>query len=243
MIKLIKSKRKVLYSMIIGLLITTQFTGCFIKSKSEVVTYFNDFTEVFPTKDLTVFMDGQAEDTKQSLKGYSKASSISCYLDTKTEKGDKTVGISLGTEDLKGNFIIRVEENEKDIDNKYPVYYDKDGIYLVDENVDESVKEEVENFKIPYNFISLDKDYLKSLKCTNNYYNFEVPSYGITYKLKADDKNIQKIRELYPDFPIEDDNLVLYFEGDGEETKRHYNLTIYLDKDHTNYFSVYLTLE
>lgn len=197
----------------------TILTGCFRPSNKEIVDKFTDLITIFPTEDLSTLYDKETVNSSYLSDEDLGTWTISSYLNTKNGEDRKKVGILLSfnrnTKESKGDLIVKNIENEEEMENEYPIYYDKDGIHFVDNNVDESVKQELANFKLPYNYINLKREYIDNLKDTRVYYNGEVPLYGITYKLESDDININKIKEVYPELPIDTDNVVLDFEGNG----------------------------
>lgn len=211
----INSGKKLMMILIGGLVIMTQITGCMNKpSKKEVVDKFSDFLTMFPSKDMTFLYDKEG-DRSNLDEGDLGTWVISSYKYLNDEKGKRKTGVVLpfnrNTKEAKGKLFIEKDEEEKE----YSVYYDKEGIHLVDENVDESVKQELDSFKLMYEYISLNRAYLDSLSNSEVYYNGEVPLYDITYKLKEDDENIKKIKEIYPELSIDKDNISLVLEGDG----------------------------
>lgn len=216
----------------------TLLTGCFGKSNQEIVNYFSDFISMYPTEDLTVLYD-KNPDNSNLPSGDLGTWVISSYLYTSDKKD---IGIVLGfnrnTREAKGNFIVKEGNNETRIKNNYSIYYDKDGIHFLDENVDESVKEDLANFNMMYNFISLNNEYIDSLKAIKFSYNAEVPMYEAKYKLTTDDINIKKIKEIYPNLTIDEDNINLNLSGDGTtwNTAARLSLEIALDETYDNRF-------
>jgi hypothetical protein len=233
-----KNVKKLL--LLIGeLLIMTQITGCLNKpNKKEIVDKFNDFITMFPSKDLSSLYDKEG-DRSNLEDGDLGIWVISSFLNTTTEKGDEMIGVVLGfnknTRKAKGKLIL----NEGEIKNKYPIYYDKSGIHLVDEDIKESIKEELANFRMMYDFISLNREYLDSLESTRILYNGEVPLYKAIYKLNSKDKNINKIKQIYPELPIDISNSTLNLSGEGTpwNTTSSLSLEIFLDDNTNNYFS------
>ena len=228
----------------------TTITSCSSKpSDKEIEGKFGDFVNMFPTEDLTVLYD---KDSSGSDLGVDDLGTwiLSSYLDTSDEDKSKTSGVVLefnrNTKQAKGTFYIRLYK-DKDVieDMEYSIYYDKDGIHLVDDNIEESVVEELSKFKIMYEYVSVGREYLDTLKAKEFYYNGEVPLYGATYKLTSEDKNIKKIKELYPEMTMDENNLTLDLERHGTlwRTTGYVTLKIFLDDKHNNYFTASMSLK
>ncbi|WP_156626756.1 Csa1 family protein [Clostridium tertium] len=218
-------------------------------SDKEIVGKFAEFVNMFPTEDLTVLYDknGNGSDLKAGDLGTWQLSS---YKYSISEKGDEKIGVIIrfnrNTKEAKGIFIKSVIKDEETIEDiEYPIYYDKDGLHFVDKNMEASIVEELSNFKIMYEFISIDREYLNTLKSKDIFYNEEVPLYGATYKLTAEDKNIKKIKELYPDVVMDENNLILDFMGNGTpwKTTSYLSLWIRLDDKNNNYFKANMSFK
>lgn len=242
-----KNKRKIL-SFIGLVLIITQLMGCFGPSNWEIVEKFSDFITMFPTEDLSVLYDKNADKYGYSY-GDLGTWVVSSHLHTGTEGDRKSVSVVLAfnrnTRQSKGNFHISTRKDGQEVKDAYRIYYAEDGLHLVDENVDEAVKEELANFNIMFNFISVkDRTYLDGLKKEIIAYNYNVPMYRAKYKLTPDDINVKKIKELYPDLPIEDDSITLELSGTGSPwyDKFGLELEISLDSSFDNRFSCSMSL-
>lgn len=96
-----------------------------------------------------------------------------------------------------------------------------------------------------YEFISIGREYLDTLKVEEIYYNGEVPLYGATYKLIAKDENIKKIKELYPDVVMDENNLILELMGNGTpwNTTSYLSISIRLDDKNNNYFNANMSFK
>ena len=204
---------------------------------------------MFPTEDLTVLYDknGNGSDLKAGDLGTWE---LSTFKHSTSEKGRERVGVSIGfnrnTKEGKGTFFKSIVKDKEFIEDKeYPIYYDENGFHFVDENIEASLIEELSNLKMMYEFISIGREYLDTLKAKEFYYNGEVPLYGATYKLTAEDKNIKKIKELYPDMTMDENNLTLDLEGHGTlwRTTGDVTLNIFLNDKHNNYFTAGMSLK
>ena len=221
----------------------TTFTGCIGPSDKEIVDKFTDFVNMFPTKDLTVLYDKEG-DTSDLEDGDLGTWVLSSYKNLTTEKGDEMIGIVIwfnrNTKQAEGNFLKSITKNEKVIEEiEYPVYYDKDGFHFLDKNIETDLIKELSDFKMMYEYISITREYLDNLESKRIFYNGEVPLYGASYKLTSEDENIKRIKELYPDITMDEDNLSLYLEGVGDdwETTNNFFIKIYLDSKSDNYIS------
>ena len=112
--------------------------------------------------------------------------------------------VTMGASDYKMPPI----QNTVGLNNEYIMFIDSE-IDLTDKEV----LNKFNKFKIMFEYISLDQEYISNLELDHKYYNAEVPIYGLTYKLLSDDKNINEIKEIYPEFKVEE--VKLEFEGDG----------------------------
>ncbi|MGL4655400.1 MAG: Csa1 family protein, partial [Sarcina sp.] len=78
------------------------------------------------------------------------------------------------------------------------------------------IKEQVEKFKMIYEFIELDREYLDELESTRINYNPNVPMFDASYKLKSNDENIDRIKELYPNLDVDENECELELHGSAE---------------------------
>ncbi|MGL4654769.1 MAG: Csa1 family protein [Sarcina sp.] len=207
----------------------------------QVVDKFDGFIQMFPSKDLSVLYDKAGG---SGLKPGDKGSwNISSYL--YTEKSTKGVGVSINfdrnTRKAKGEFILRDNDNEFE----YPISYENAKILLVDEeNTPDNVKEELAGFKMLYEFIELDREYLENnLQLIDTMYNPNAPIFTADYKFKMGDKNIAKIKEIYPKLVIDEENCDLELRGRGEPWNMlgRLGLTIDLDKEENAYLASYMS--
>ncbi|MGL4654597.1 MAG: Csa1 family protein [Sarcina sp.] len=206
----------------------------------QVVDKFDGFIQMFPTKDLSVLYDkAGGSGVKYGDKG---SWYVSSYL--YTEKSTKSVGVSINfdrnTRKAKGEFILRDNDNEFE----YPISYENAKILLVDEeNTPDNVKEELADFKMLYEFIELDREYLENnLQLIDTMYNPNAPIFTADYKFKMGDKNIAKIKEIYSELVIDEENCDLELRGRGEpwNTIGMLGLTINLDKEKNTCFTSYM---
>ncbi|WP_297523131.1 Csa1 family protein [uncultured Clostridium sp.] len=236
----------------------TQITGCGSSdpnnsnnpSNKQIVDKFNDFLKMFPSEDLTFLydkdgsvssIDGGYIEGGRGLGTEDKGTwTISSYIKTKEDESPiATFGISLkfnkNTKKATGNLIFRKGE----IDNKYPIYYDEEGLHLLNEDIPDNIKEGFSKFKMMYEFIELDREYLDSLEVTKIMYNGNSPIFDASYKLNKDDENIAKIKELYPNLIIDENNcaLELYGRGIPWNSQGRLSLEIVLDKERNTYFT------
>ncbi|VYU40677.1 Csa1 family protein [Clostridium tertium] len=238
---------------IMGLLIMTTITGCsnvFNRpSDKEIEGKFGEFVNMFPIEDLTVLYD------KDGNRSNLKVDDLGTWLIStdkysRSEKGREIIGIDIrfnrNTKESKGRFYKTIKNGEDVIEDiEYPIYYDKEGFHFIDENLEESLVEELSNFKMMYEYLSVGREYLDTLKAKEFYYNGEVPLYGATYKLTTEDKNIKKIKELYPEMTMDENNLTLDLEGHGTlwTTTGYVTFNIFLDDKHNNYFTAMMAFE
>ena len=227
----------------------TTFTGCIGPSDKKIVDKFTDFVNMFPTEDLTVLYDkeGNQSDLKDGDLG---TWVLSSYKYSRSDRGRERIGVVIwfnrNTKEANGTFFKRITKNEEVIENReYPIYYDKDGLHFSDENIEQDLIEELDNFKMMYEYISIGRKYLNTLEAKDFYYNGEAPLYGVRYKLTSEDINIKKIKELYPNIPIDEDNLSLSLEGRGDdwETTNNFTIDIHLDSNADNYITSMMSFD
>lgn len=146
--------------------------------------------------------------------------------------------------EARGKFYLRTINTDLPLEEQvkkeeYPVYYDKEGIHFLEEIKDEEVLNKFNKFKILFDYVSIDEEDIANLNLEEKYYNPEVPIYGLTYKLPKGDKNVEKIKEMYPEFQVKEDEVKLELEGncDPESTVGWQDLSFILDKEG----NVYLT--
>ncbi|HCY1932472.1 TPA: tandem-type lipoprotein [Staphylococcus aureus] len=104
------------------------------------------------------------------------------------------------------------EFNEKDQQKKYHVELKNNKIVLLDNVEDPNLKNKIENFK----FFSQYADFrdLKNYKNGNISSTDNVPSYDAEYKMSNTDKNVKKLREVYPITTKKSPVLKLHIDGD-----------------------------
>ncbi|MGL4656649.1 MAG: Csa1 family protein [Sarcina sp.] len=216
-------------------------------SEEEIVDKFNEFIDIFPSDDLSFLFDKEGHVSSvdgEYLSGSSDLHSgdrgnwnISSYL--YTEKSKKGVGVSINfnknTRKAEGNFILS-DNHER---TRYPIYYENGKILLADEkNTPENVKEKIADFKILTEFIELDRKYLNTLDRVDTMYNANAPIFTVDYNLKQGDKNLNKIKEVYPNLEVDKNNCKLELRGRGTpwSTTGLLNMTINLDANENAYF-------
>ncbi|MGL4654425.1 MAG: Csa1 family protein [Sarcina sp.] len=227
----------------------TQIIGCTDSEKERMILgKFNDFLTMFPSEDLTFLFDKEGE--VSSVTGESLVSQggselengdlgswrITSYVNTRQE-ADKPIsvfGIVLGFDKNSnragGNLVFRKGDREE----LYPIYYDEGKLHLVEEDAPKYIKDGLSKFKIMYDFIELDKEYIiNDLKNTSLMHNLNAPIFNAHYKLENDEKNILKIKEVYPDLPMNEDDYSLVLEGNGTpwNVRSSVSLEIILDKE------------
>ena len=96
-----------------------------------------------------------------------------------------------------------------------------------------------------YEFIELDRAYLDGLESTRMMYNPNAPIFDAFYKLEADDKNINNIKEAYPNLAIDENNVTLELQGKGTpwRTTGRVGMKIVLDKERNNYLISYMSFD
>ena len=244
-----ESIKKLLLLLVGGVLIMTTVTGCIGPSDKKIVGKFTDFVNMFPTEDLTILYDkeGDASELEDGDLGIWTISS-SKYL--RSEKGRERIGVVIwfnrNTKEAKGTFSKSITKNEKVIEDiEYPIYYDKDGLHFSDKNIEAPLVKELDDFKMMYEYISIGRKYLNTLEPKDFYYNGAAPLYGVRYKLTSEDINIKKIKELYPNIPIDEDNLILSLEGRGDdwETTNNFTIDIQLDSNDDNYMTAMMSFD
>lgn len=89
-----------------------------------------------------------------------------------------------------------------------------------------------------YEITSLDLKYLSSLELIAKYYNPKLRVYGLSYKLPETDKNIEKLKNFYPNLNIDKFNVRLELNGSSTVgIKNGYHmLTILHDPVQDSYF-------
>ena len=145
------------------------------------------------------------------------------------------------TKEAKGNLIFR-KGDKKD---EYPVFYDKEGIHLLDENAPEYIREGLSKFKMMYEVVEVDREYLDNLKNKNIMYSDNSSLFNAHYELNKDDKNIAKIKEIYSNLSMNNDKYKLVLEGKGTpwKIKSRVSMRIILDETNNNYFTSAIVLQ
>ncbi|MGL4654774.1 MAG: Csa1 family protein [Sarcina sp.] len=229
------SIKKILVVMI-GLLVMMVGVKCF-KGDSEVISRFNGFMKMFPSKDLMFLYDKEGGEGGWENLDYGDKGTWKVSSSFRSEDLGKYVHIILGfnknTGEARGNFFLEYNDREE---APYPIYYDETGLHLVDDNVDDSVKEELDKFKFPIEVLSLDSSYLKSLKTLDVHYSFKPVSYRAKFRMKENDENMKKIKELYSELSIDEKECVLELQTDGRAwgVGSSIDLNLILDKNRDN---------
>ncbi|MGL4654782.1 MAG: Csa1 family protein [Sarcina sp.] len=240
-----KGIKKLIIMLVSGILVMTHLTGCVISNDSSVVENFNEFLEMFPSEDLTFLYDKEGETSSvngEKLKGKSNlvegdlgqwciSSSISIQENVGEDYETFHTVLWFDRESRTATGKVSLWDEERD--EEYYISYDEKGIHLDDENAPDYIKEGLSKFRLMYEYISLDKEYMKSLEMTGSRYNSNVPKFSVQYKLKPDDKNIAKIKEIYPEIVVDANNCTLKLEGDSEpwDTLGTMSLNISVDKE------------
>ena len=240
--------------MLSFIVILTEFMGCgkgifgIGKSDKEITSVFSDFQELFPSEDLMFLYEKGGAITEEELKKRNELLEagieeeyhsngvwvVSTNFRNKEKRAHGVLVFNLDTREARGNLHLdygEVDEEGEDIDYTYPIYYDKDGLHLVDENVDQIVKDEVKNFKFATEFLTLDKSYIKSLKPSKIRHSSKVGRYTANYLLTLEDKNVAKIKEIYPEFKIDEEHCKLNFETSNTGWRKSKDLEIILDEE------------
>ena len=226
-----------------GILTMTLLNGCVREDKNSeeaILSNFTDFIDMFPSEDLTYLYDkeGSGDLDKDDLGTWVVSSDVSYKEDGILKSYGCNLFFNRNLRQSRGNFIImNIQEGKATVSEEYPIYYDKEGIHLLEEVNDEEILNKFNKFKMMFEYISLDKEYIKKLELERKYYNAEVPIYGLLYKLSSDDKNLSVIKELYPEFQVKEDEGKLKFHGhiDPTSTIGWGTITMSLDKERNAY--------
>ena len=235
-------RKRLLTLFLGGILTMTLLNGCVREDKNSeeaILSNFTDFIDMFPSEDLTYLYDkeGSGDLDKDDLGTWVVSSRVYYY------EGDirKSVGCNLffnrNLREARGRFYVSSRQLESENEESYTIYYDKEGIHLLEEVNDEEILNKFNKFKMMFEYISLDQEYISNLDLVYKYYNYEVPIYGLTYKLPLEDKNINTIKQIYPEFRVEDNEVKLEFEGHADPTSTvgWETLRIPLDKERNAY--------
>ncbi|WP_366938281.1 Csa1 family protein [uncultured Clostridium sp.] len=103
----------------------------------------------------------------------------------------------------------------------------------------ENIKNGLVKFTIMYDFIELDREYLDNLKSTRIVHNPNMPLYDAVYNLKPNDKNIAKIKQIYPDLVVDEKKCTLELNANGRpwDTIGRVYLQINLDGKSNTYLT------
>ncbi|MGL4654773.1 MAG: Csa1 family protein [Sarcina sp.] len=236
---------KKLAVILVIIILPIQVLGCsskHTKSESQVLSAFTGFIDILSEGDLMMFFSESEKIVNSEGKtlNWHPANSKMWLVSSSFDSGDKMVDVTLyfdrEKKEANGTVDISTKENGEEgynISGSYPAYYDEEGLHLKNENVPKSVKKEVEEFIFLNEFLEVTKEDLDELQDKKIDYNYSskrgVEFYTADYKLKPDDKNIKKVRELYPDISIDEQNVSLKFETRGNDWDESKDLEFNLD--------------
>ena len=236
-------RKKLLALFLGGILTMTLLNGCVESNKNseeEILSNFTDFIDMFPSEDLTYLYDkkGSGSLEPNDLGTWVVDSYVNYREDGILKSYGVVIFFNKNLREARGKFLIKnIDTNTNIKKQEYLISYDKEEIHLLGEVTDKEVLNKFNKFKIMFEYISLDQEYISNLELDHKYYNAEVPIYGLTYKLLSDDKNINEIKEIYPEFKVEE--VKLEFEGDGypNSTLGSETIVITLDKERNSYIT------
>ena len=236
-------RKKLLALFLGGILTMTLLNGCVESNKNseeEILSNFTDFIDMFPSEDLTYLYDKEGSGSLEPNDLGTWV--VDSYVNYREDGILKSYGVVIffnkNLREARGKFLIKnIDTNTNIKKQEYLISYDKEEIHLLGEVTDKEVLNKFNKFKIMFEYISLDQEYISNLELDHKYYNAEVPIYGLTYKLLSDDKNINEIKEIYPEFKVEE--VKLEFEGDGypNSTLGSETIVITLDKERNSYIT------
>lgn len=235
--------KKILLLLLGGVLLVTTVTGCSNtlkkESKEEIEGLFSDFMSVFQSDNYEFLYDKKGGNSNLP-EGDLGSWILTANMYHRDVDQDHMIGIQLifnkNLRMCRGDFTID--------DNKYPIFYENGKIGLIDQNTSLDVKDELSNFKLLFDIINLDEAYLHTLESKRYFYNYEVPLYGTSYYLPDDDKNREALKYAYTNFPHNAKEVVLEFEGTGNEpwnTTSTTDLNVMFDTEGYNFFSASLS--
>lgn len=235
--------KKILLLLLGGVLFITAITGCSNmpnkKSKKEIESLFSDFTDMFPMKDLDFLYDKElTENIEEDEVGLWQLSSYLYTADNDINKIGVNLSFDTKRKECYGNLYITKKVGEDEEQKAYPVYYKDSEILFVEESVNAEAKEALEDFKMLFELVDLNPDYLSSLKSTRHFYNHEVPLYGINYEIDENDENFKTIKKYYPKLVPSKGSIKMKLEGDGTPWNNNSSHTLYveLDENEKNWF-------
>lgn len=228
---------KKLIMLLAILIMPTQLLGCF-KLKYQIRNTFTEFIDMLEVDNL-MFILGEGNDKKNARgdeiewdPGVNETWQISSSFENYDDSIDVTLYFDTGEKKAEGNVFVSTEEDDDEgynITGWYSVYYDEEGLHLKDNNLPKSLKKKVEEFRFLNEFLDVDKEYINRLKPKRIYYSWQPKSYTAQYELSAKDRNIKKIKELYPDLKIDEKNLSLKFKTPDKEWDYGKEVELFLD--------------
>lgn len=215
--KKIITKLIILLICIVVLLIVGEVTGIrkfvFGESKNTIEDSFVDFMTTFQSDNYEYLYDkiGDNSEFEEGDLGL-----WSLFTSMHYGEGEDSCSKSLllvfnnNLKVCRGKFWIE--------DEVYFLSYENGVISFLDENIDESIKEELDDFPLVFDVINMDKPYLKTLKNIIYRSSPKPSSYTTEYYLPNDDINVMALKNAYKDFPFDDDSeMYLKLRNDGRE--------------------------
>ena len=190
--------RKILILLLGGILTMSLLTGC--ESESDYLGKFGETISIFDVEELS--------DLYERSPRY--IWSVGSYINYRENGTLHSIGVVIwlknDTKEAKGEFIMNQYRNGDIVRQSYPIYYDKEGFHFTEEVSDEEVINKFNDFKMMFEVCDINIDYLKTLKLKEKSYSSISGIRKMRYEIPVDDKNLEKIKELYPQYMKEDDN-------------------------------------
>lgn len=216
-------KKGVIVLFLGAALIMSILSGC---GEEDIQSKFSEFIDMFPSESLTYLYEKEGNIVGEDLGTWV----VDSYIDYEEEGKLKGYGVVIffnkNLKKARGNFYVYKDATEKDA---YPIEYDEEGLRFIEAVSNRDVRDKFDKFKILFELISIDREYLSTLEVQKSYYNPKVPSYGIKYKLPEGDKNLNKIKNAYPEFKVNLEDVTLELQGDGDPHNMHGNQMIIVE--------------
>ncbi|HCZ0701397.1 TPA: tandem-type lipoprotein [Staphylococcus aureus] len=248
------SKRVVLYISIMVLSIF--IIGCNSSSENakkskedskedQIKKSFAKTLDMYPIKNLEDLYDKEGYRDGEFEKGDKGTWTI--YTDfAKSNKAGEldsegmVLHLNRNTRTAKGYYFVRKTYNEEDkmLQRKdYRIKLKNNKIVLLDKVEDKKLKHKIENFKFFGQYADF-KD-LKKYKNGKISSNENVPYYEAEYKIENSDRNVKKLRNVYPITTSESPTLKFHIDGDIKGSSIGYKKVEYIfSKQKDNQISV-----
>ncbi|HGO3519901.1 TPA: tandem-type lipoprotein [Staphylococcus aureus] len=219
------SKRFVLYISILILIVMVAGCGKSDETKEDykeeqIKKSFAKTLDMYPIKNLEDLYDKEGYRDGEFKKGDKGTWTLLTSFSKSNKPGEiddegMVLFLNRNTKKATGYYYMNKahdEFNEKDQQKKYHVELKNNKIVLLDNVEDPNLKNKIENFK----FFSQYADFrdLKNYKNGNISSTDNVPSYDAEYKMSNTDKNVKKLREVYPITTKKSPVLKLHIDGD-----------------------------